>query len=68
MVTKADGDLVPEARRAHSEYSSALRLLRSKHQAWMPRVMTFSSVTGQGNEKLWENLSEFKQLMQVCQS
>ena len=38
VVNKADGDLLPAARRIKAEYVSALKLLRSKHKVWSPKV------------------------------
>ena len=39
-ITKADGDLLPAARRIQAEYTSALRLIRKKSKHWSPRVRT----------------------------
>ena len=38
LVNKADGDLLPAARRIVGDYTSALRLVRSKNPHWKPRV------------------------------
>ena len=38
IVNKADGDLLPAARRIKAEYVSALKLLRAKHRVWTPKV------------------------------
>ena len=39
LITKADGDLIPAARRIQTEYSSALRLMsRASHSLWRPQV------------------------------
>ena len=38
IVNKADGDLLPAARRIKAEYVSALKLLRAKHRVWSPKV------------------------------
>ena len=37
-ITKADGDLLPAARRIQAEYTSALKLIRKKTKHWSPRV------------------------------
>ena len=37
-ITKADGDLLPAARRVQAEYTSALKLIRKKTKHWSPRV------------------------------
>lgn len=39
LITKADGDLLPAARRIQTEYSSALRLIRrALNHPWKPHV------------------------------
>lgn len=38
IINKADGDLLPAARRAQAEYTSALKLLRKKSKLWIPKV------------------------------
>ena len=38
VVNKADGDLLPAARRITAEYTSAVKLGRSKSQHWRTRV------------------------------
>ena len=40
VVNKADGDLLPAARRIAADYTSALKLLkgRSKNKIWSPKV------------------------------
>ncbi len=38
LINKADGDLLPAARRIQAEYVSALKLVRSKHKEWNPKV------------------------------
>ncbi|XP_030643883.1 methylmalonic aciduria type A protein, mitochondrial [Chanos chanos] len=61
VVTKSDGDLVVPARRIQAEYTSALKLLRKKSQAWKPKVVRVSSQTGQGIAELWEKMLEFRE-------
>ena len=38
VVNKADGDLLPAARRIKSEYVSALKLIRTRSPHWVPKV------------------------------
>jgi LAO/AO transport system kinase len=52
-VNKADGDNVPRARAAASEFRSALNILTPRTATWKPPVMTFSALTGDGIEDLW---------------
>lgn len=41
IITKADGELLPEVRRLKTEWSSALRLMRRRSQNWTPKVDNF---------------------------
>ena len=53
-ITKADGDGAEAARRARAEYLGALHLMRPKHPAWTPPVLTCSALTGEGVAALWQ--------------
>ncbi len=39
IVTKADGELMPEVLRLKTEWSSALRLMRRRSLNWTPKVI-----------------------------
>jgi LAO/AO transport system kinase len=52
-VNKADGDNVPRARAAASEFRSALNILTPRTATWKPPVVTFSALTGDGIGDLW---------------
>ncbi len=54
VVNKADGDLVPAAKRAAMEYKTALRLMRPKSAHWTPTVRLASALRGEGLEAIWE--------------
>ncbi|CAF5100388.1 unnamed protein product, partial [Rotaria sp. Silwood1] len=41
IITKADGELMPEVRRLQTDWSSALRLMRRRSPHWKPRVHIF---------------------------
>ncbi|HWA01990.1 MAG TPA: methylmalonyl Co-A mutase-associated GTPase MeaB [Rhizomicrobium sp.] len=56
IVTKADGDLLPAARRAVSDYGSALHLMRPKHEGLSPKVLAVSSISGSGIAEVWAEL------------
>ncbi len=56
IVTKADGDLLPAARRAVSDYHAALHLMRPKHQGLFPKVLAVSSIEGTGIADTWEEM------------
>src|SRR5258708_7028615 len=59
VVNKADGDLLPAARRAASDYQHALRMLRSPTIGWTPEVMTCSALAGEGVAGIWETVGRF---------
>jgi LAO/AO transport system kinase len=52
-VNKADGDNVVRARTAAAEYRSALHILSPRSPNWTPPVMTYSGLTGDNVENLW---------------
>jgi len=54
VVTKADGELAADARRAAADYRHALHFLRPKLEGWEVPVVACSSVTGEGIEQVWE--------------
>ncbi len=60
-INKADGDNKPRAERARVEYSSALHLFPPSPDGWSPRVLTCSSVTGEGIAEVWEMVLEHQQ-------
>ena len=39
VVNKADGDLLPAARRIQTEYLSALKYMRKRSKSWKPQVI-----------------------------
>jgi LAO/AO transport system kinase len=53
-VNKADGDNVRRARQAAGEYRAALHILTPRSPTWMPPVVTYSALTGDGIAGLWE--------------
>jgi LAO/AO transport system kinase len=53
LVTKADGDLAPAARRAVADYHAALHLMRPKHEGIVAKVMAVSSLEGVGIGEAW---------------
>ncbi|KAL8604078.1 hypothetical protein ACOMHN_024903 [Nucella lapillus] len=61
VVNKSDGDLEPAARRIQAEYISALKFMKKRLHVWRPRVLRISSKTGQGMEKLWDKMCEYRQ-------
>jgi LAO/AO transport system kinase len=57
LVTKADGDLMPAARRAVADYHAALHLMRPKHQGLFPKVLPVSSLEGVGIPDAWAEMT-----------
>jgi LAO/AO transport system kinase len=57
-INKADGDNKPKADRARIEYSNALHLFPASADGWYPRVLTCSSITGEGVAEIWEMVLE----------
>jgi LAO/AO transport system kinase len=60
VVNKNDGELAPAAKTTATDYSSALRLVRSKTQAWTSRVVLVSALEGTGIDELWSTVEEFR--------
>jgi len=54
IVNKADGDLIPAARRAQMEYQAALHLMRPKTAVWTPIVKLVSALRKEGVSEVWE--------------
>ena len=60
VVNKNDGELAAAAKTTATDYSSALRLVRSKTHAWTPRVVLVSALEGNGIDELWSTAEEFR--------
>lgn len=63
LINKADGELLPAARKVQTEYISALKLLRRPGDIWVPRVYPVSSLYDEGFEKVWWKMEQFQQKM-----
>ena len=64
IVNKADGDLVPAAKRAAMEYKSALHLMRPKSAHWRPDVLLASSLKGTGIDEIWAAVSAHREALE----
>ena len=53
VVNKADGDLLPAARRAVADYRHGAHLLRPKHPGWTVPVVAVSALRGTGVDEAW---------------
>jgi LAO/AO transport system kinase len=60
LVNKADGELKAAARRAAADYRNALRLLRPMSPNWTVPVRLCSALTGEGIDKLWRTVEDFR--------
>ncbi len=59
-VNKADGDNVKRANLAAAEYRGALHILTPRSEHWHPPVMTYSALTGDGIDGLWQKILEHR--------
>jgi LAO/AO transport system kinase len=60
-VNKADGENLPRAKLAASQYGAALQILSPPSPNWSPPVMTCSALTGDGVEALWKHVLDHRQ-------
>jgi len=63
-VNKADGDLLPAARRAAADYRHALRMLPESTAGWKTPVLTYSAQEGTGLPELWETIEAHRALLE----
>lgn len=61
VINKADGDLIPVARRAASEYRGAVGLMRPKSKHWTPKVLMASALQKSGIDELWGTIGEYRE-------
>jgi LAO/AO transport system kinase len=61
VVTKADGDNIPNAREAQSIYQQSFHMLPSQSSGWKPVVLTTSVRTGEGIKDVWKVIMDFQQ-------
>jgi LAO/AO transport system kinase len=58
VVNKADGGLLPAARRAIADYRQAIHLLRPKHTGWEVPVLATSALEGAGVDEVWSTVEK----------
>ena len=63
VVNKADGDMLPAAKRAQIEYKTALHLMRPKYAAWTPEVQLCSALKGEGLEGVWDAIERHRKAL-----
>jgi LAO/AO transport system kinase len=64
-INKADGDNKPKAERARIEYAGALHLFPASADGWTPRVLTCSSIGGEGIDEVWQMVLAHRELLQA---
>jgi LAO/AO transport system kinase len=65
-VNKADGDNLARARAAAAEYQAALHILAPRSEHWVPPVLTYSALTGDGIAQLWQKVLDHRTAMLAC--
>ena len=56
-VNKADGDNIARAKSAAGEYRAALHILTPRSAHWSPPVITYSALTEDGIDHLWQQVT-----------
>jgi LAO/AO transport system kinase len=62
-VNKSDGDGAARARIALTDLRSALRYLPRRREAWQPRAIAISGLTGLGLDELWAVIEDHHALL-----
>ena len=62
-VNKADGDNIKHANLAAAEYRGALHILTPRSEHWLPPVLTYSALTGDGVGALWQTILDHRTAM-----
>ena len=66
IVNKADGDMLPAAKRASMEYKAALHLMRPKSAHWRPDVLLASALKGTGIDEIWAAISAHRAALEAA--
>ncbi len=61
VVNKADGDNKVRARQAKVEYTRVLHFLHPFTPGWTPKALTCSALEGDGIDKVWDLICEFRE-------
>ena len=54
VINKADGEKIREARRARSQYETALRMFAPNRHGWTTQVLTCSALENRGVREIWQ--------------
>ncbi|HAL65318.1 MAG TPA: methylmalonyl Co-A mutase-associated GTPase MeaB [Bacteroidales bacterium] len=63
VINKADGDNLPKAQQAKSQYESALHLFPPKTSGWSPKVLLCSSIYQTGISQIWDMMNEYIEIV-----
>lgn len=66
LVNKADGDLLPAARRAAADYSHALRMMQARSKFWRPMVKLCSALEQQGISEAWQSVLAYRDALNAA--
>jgi LAO/AO transport system kinase len=64
-VNKADGEHAEDSRRAASELSGALRLLRGEDAEWQAPVVTCSALRNENLDRVWKHVRRHREWLQA---
>lgn len=59
LINKADGDNIPKALAAKSEFAMALHYLHPATKGWKTKASTCSAMTGEGIKEFWNDVNDF---------
>ncbi len=62
VITKADGDNLPLAKKAMSEYKNALHLFPASDSQWIPKVSHCSALTDYNIDDVWRIIESYYNL------
>lgn len=62
-VNKADGDNIARANVAAADFRSALHILQPRSPTWTVPVLTYSALTGNGIDTLWDHVADYRNRM-----
>lgn len=61
-INKCDGQNIENSEKSKNEFQLALKLFPKKNSEWIPKVLTCSSVNGNGLEEIWKNIKSYQEL------
>ncbi|WP_061231734.1 methylmalonyl Co-A mutase-associated GTPase MeaB [Leptospira interrogans] len=64
-ITKADGDNKVRAERTRIETQSAIHFFPKQENSWIPKVLTCSSLSGEGIGEIWNQILEYEKVLKL---